>query len=123
MATLSVQELDDGIYVAGQLQASDILDLANFGIVALICNRPDDEEAGQPAFAHIKQAAEACGMQVHYIPVVSGAIEPRHIADMAAALQQSPRPLLMYCRSGSRSKHLYHLAVRAISEKCDAVFG
>jgi len=114
MATLSVQELDEGVYVAGQLQAHDIPDLANFGMVALICNRPDGEEAGQPDFASIKQAAQDCGMQIHYIPVVSGAIEQRHIADMAAALQQSPRPLLIYCRSGSRSKHLYHLAVSQV---------
>jgi len=111
MVDLSVQSLDEGIYVGGQLQAYDIPALADFGIVALICNRPDGEEEEQPEFARIKQAAEACGMQVYHIPVVSGAIEQHHVADMAVTLQQTPRPLFIYCRSGSRSKHLYHLAV------------
>jgi len=110
MATLPVQLLDEGIYVSGQLDADDIPELARLKIVAIICNRPDGEAADQPDFAVIEAAAQAHGLLAHYLPVISGAVEEVHIRDMARLLQQSPRPLLIYCRSGSRSKHLYHLA-------------
>jgi len=113
MTTLSMTCLDEGIYVGGQLYADDIPELSRLGIVAIICNRPDGEEEGQPSFASIARAAQAHGIVVHHVPVVSGHMVPANIEDMAAVLRQSSRPLFIYCRSGSRSKHLYQLALTA----------
>jgi uncharacterized protein (TIGR01244 family) len=98
--------------VSGQIQTSDLPEIAKAGFKSVICNRPDHEQPGQPASAEIEAAAKAAGLAFRDIPV-SGAFGPTpdNLQATIEALNTLPRPIFAYCRSGARSTNLYGLAV------------
>ena len=53
--------INDRIAVAPQIAPDDIAAIKAAGYVAIVNNRPDDEEPGQPTGAEIAAAAEAAG--------------------------------------------------------------
>ena len=93
--------------VAEQLSVADVDALAAQGVKGLMCNRPDGETPEQPAYAQIEAAAIRNGLQIRHVPVVSGAISDADIAAFGAAFAELPRPLVAFCRSGSRSANLW----------------
>lgn len=97
--------------VAGQLDADDIAALAAQGWRSLVCNRPDGETADQPASAELVQAAAAHGLAWRHIPVVSGQWRDADVAAFAEAMRTLPAPVLAFCRTGTRSIHLWALAM------------
>lgn len=101
--------LDTRTFVAGQIRPEDVLGLAAAGIGTIVNNRPDGEEAGQPAAAEIEAAARAAGLGYRHIPV-SGALAPDRVEAMAAVLEQAEGKVLAFCRSGTRSAFLWALA-------------
>ena len=80
------------------------------GYRAIICNRPDGESSDQPGFNRIEAEAAAAGLQMRYVPAVSGAIGPGDVRAFAAALEELPGPVLAYCRTGTRSAILWALS-------------
>jgi len=109
---LRVQQIADDVCVAGQLDPSTMPALAAAGFKSVINNRPDHEGGpDQPTSAAIEAAAKAAGMEYAYLPVVSGAQTPEQVARMAQLLKELPRPLLAFCRSGTRSGNLYRAAI------------
>ncbi len=95
----------------GQLHPNAIAELARAGFRTLINNRPDGEGGpDQPTSQQIAAAAQAAGLQYHYIPVISGAMTAQNVADLAALLPQLPNPVLAFCRGGSRSTALWAAA-------------
>ena len=108
MAT--IRRIDDRISVAPQIQPEDVAEIAAAGFTAIVNNRPDDEDAGQPAGAAIRAASEAAGLSYSEIPVTQAGFSHPQIDAMAAALAASPGPVLAYCRSGTRSCNLWALA-------------
>ena len=69
-------------------------------------------KSDQPAVALIRAEAEANGLAFAFVPVISGAIVPKDVADFRAALADLPSPVLAYCRSGTRCRNLWSLANR-----------
>jgi uncharacterized protein (TIGR01244 family) len=59
--------------------------------------------------ADIEKAALAVGLHFAYLPVISGQITRDQVLEMAALLEELPKPVLAYCRSGARSANLFHL--------------
>jgi len=96
--------------VSGQLTPDLLQQAAAQGFKSVICNRPDDEEAGQPSSSVVQKEAEDLGLAFIYIPVVSGAITDGDAAKMKVALAKMPPPVLAYCRSGARSSKLWEMA-------------
>ena len=95
----------------GQINPEDIVQIAALGYKSVIDNRPDHEGgASQPLHSDIEKLALANGLQFAYLPVVSGAITPDQVQQMADLLDSLPKPILAFCRSGARSTNLYHLA-------------
>ncbi len=80
------------------------------GFRSIICNRPDDEERGQPSAVAVAAAADALGLRFIHIPVVAGTIDEGDAAAMTRALAELPGPVLAYCRSGARSEQLATMA-------------
>lgn len=112
MSELRVQQIADDVCVAGQLDPSAMPTLAEAGFKSVVNNRPDFEGGpDQPTSAAIEAAAKAAGLRYAYLPVVSGQQTPEQVAQMAQLLQELPRPLLAFCRSGTRSGNLYRAAV------------
>ena len=107
--TLSLRRINDSIAVAPQIDPADLAAIKAAGYVAIVNNRPDDEEPGQPSGDAIRAAAEAAGLRYTAIPVTQGFGHPQLDA-MAQALVAAEGPLLAYCRSGTRSCNLWALA-------------
>lgn len=106
---MNLRKLDDLAFVAGQISAADVAEAAAEGVALIVNNRPDGEEAGQPAAADIEAAARAAGIDYRFIPVIAG-ISGQQIGTMAEALKDAKGPVLAFCRSGTRSTFLWALA-------------
>jgi uncharacterized protein (TIGR01244 family) len=99
------------VCVAPQLQPEAMAEAARAGFRSVVNNRPDFEEGpGQPTNARIEAAARAAGLEYRYLPVDSGYQSPEEIAAFARLLQELPRPILAFCRSGARSTRLFQAA-------------
>lgn len=107
--TLNIRALNDRVAVAPQIAPEDLAAIKSAGYVAVVNNRPDGEEPGQPMGAEIAAAAEAAGLAYHAIPVAGG-LSDAQLAAMTAALTQADGPVLAFCRSGTRSCNLWALA-------------
>ncbi|MDP1931525.1 MAG: TIGR01244 family sulfur transferase [Gammaproteobacteria bacterium] len=107
---MNLKTINEGFAVTEQIGVADVEALASQGVRSLICNRPDGEVADQPAYAEIERAALQHGMSIRNLPVVSSKIEDFHIRAFAEAYAELPRPLVAYCRSGTRSITLWALA-------------
>ena len=107
---MDIKALDATFAVSPQIRPDDVAEIAAQGYKAIICNRPDDEEQGQPDAASIRAAAEEAGLAFAYVPAVSGALTGENAAAMKRALADLPSPVFAYCRSGARSTRLYEMA-------------
>jgi sulfide:quinone oxidoreductase len=109
---MSLRQIAEDVYVAPQLTPEAMAQAAQAGFRSVMNNRPDFEEGPQqPTHAAIEAAARAAGLEYRFLPVHSAFQSPEDAAACAALLKELPRPLLMFCRSGTRSARLYMLAV------------
>lgn len=107
---MELRQLSPALFVAGQIKPDDMHAIAEQGIRSIICNRPDAEEAGQPAWADIAAAAELAGIETRFIPVTAETIGPQVGARFAEALAELPQPVLAFCRTGNRCTILAQMA-------------
>ena len=96
--------------VTSQISPGDLPAIAAAGYRAIVCNRPDQESAGQPPFAAIKAEAARLGLDAVYIPVAGLRIGADQTATFDAAFERLPKPILAYCRSGNRSSGLWSIS-------------
>jgi uncharacterized protein (TIGR01244 family) len=104
---MDVRQITDSYSVSPQVTLDEIAAIKAAGFKTVICNRPDDEQPGQPSHEAIKAAVEAAGLAFRYIPVISGQMTMENVEDQAAALDEVEGPVLAYCRSGTRCTNLY----------------
>jgi len=114
------RKLDDGLSTSPQITPEEVKIVAAAGFRAVISNRPDGEEPGQPTAADMKAAAEKHGLAFRHIPVTGGGIGAEDIKAMADALDTLPGPIFGFCRSGTRTAMLWALA-RAPSSDADTL--
>lgn len=107
---MDIRPLNDRVAVAPQIAPDDIPAIKAAGYAAIVNNRPDGEEAGQPSGAAIRAAAEAAGLSYAEVPVGQAGIGAPQIDAMTAVLTAADGPVLAYCRSGTRSCNLWALA-------------
>lgn len=105
-----IRKIDDKISVSPQITPADVTEIARAGFTAIVNNRPDDEEMGQPTGDAIRIIAETLGLSYSEIPVTQAGFSHPQLDAMAAAMAASPGPLLAFCRSGTRSCNLWALA-------------
>jgi uncharacterized protein (TIGR01244 family) len=94
---------------APQISVADVAYAAQAGFKAIICNRPDDEDAGQVSAETIAAACKSHHLGFTHIPI-SGPADPISIENMRTAIEAADGPVLAYCRSGTRSTNLWALA-------------
>ena len=104
---MELKQLSEDFFVAPQIDVSDLPKLAEAGIQAIICNRPDDEGADQPSFDEIKAAAGEMGIAARYLPIVPGMMSDEDVEAFGAELEEQHGPVLAYCRTGMRSATLW----------------
>ncbi len=103
-------ELAPGICAAGSLDRNDIEALALAGVRTIINNRPDGEDPGQLPAAEAREMAEERGIAYHHIPVTAASLSRADVDAVAALLATAPTPVVLHCRSGTRSTLLWALA-------------
>ncbi|HEY0624144.1 TIGR01244 family sulfur transferase [Sphingomonas sp.] len=106
----SIRRINDQVSVAPQLDPADIVEAARAGFTTIVNNRPDDEEAGQPAGEAIRAVAETLNLAYHAIPITHAGFSAPQVDAMRAVLADAEGPVLAYCRSGTRSANLWALA-------------
>ncbi len=112
-SVLPLRAVASDICVAPQLRPDAMAEAARAGFRSVINNRPDFEHGpDQPTNAAIEAAAHAAGLEYRFLPVAGGYHSPAEVAAMAQLLKELPRPILAFCRSGSRSANLYLQAAR-----------
>ena len=111
-------------YIAGdfatapQLTPEHMQEAAQAGFRTVVNNRPDFEAGPQqPTDRQMREAAESAGLKYVFFPVISGMITPNDVDEYAKLLDEVPRPVLAFCRSGSRSGHLYQLAQKRKTQR------
>lgn len=102
-----MKQVSDKLYIAPQITAADIHAAKAQGIVAIVNNRPDGEEAGQPTSSENGSVAATVGLGYTHIPVVPGQITRGQVADFQAALGNADGPVLAHCKTGTRSATLH----------------
>lgn len=107
---MDIRQVSPGFAVSSQIAPADMQALADKGYVAVVCNRPDGEEPGQPPLDELRAAANEAGLAFHHIPVAGGAFPDGAVAAFAAVRRGTGGPLLAYCRTGTRSITLETLA-------------
>jgi len=106
---MEYREISADYSVSGQIQPEDVTAIKEAGFKSVICNRPDDEQPGQPSADSVKAVVEAAGLAFRFIPVISGQITQENVDDQAEALDALEGPVFAYCRSGARCTNLYGL--------------
>lgn len=104
---MDIRQINDEYSVTGQIQISDLDQIKALGFKSIVCNRPDDEEPGQPSFAEIAARAKEIGLDIAHVPVGRMGVDADAVSGMVDALDEFPRPMLGYCRSGARSTAIY----------------
>jgi sulfide:quinone oxidoreductase len=104
---MQLKQVNQEFYVADQISQRDVAELANKGIKTIICNRPDGEGADQPNIIEIQEVASTHGIQVEYLPVVSGRVTDEQAEEFKSVYQAAQKPILAFCRTGTRSITLW----------------
>ena len=107
---MELRPIDTNFVVAPQMQPEELAGLGTEGFTAVICNRPDGEEPGQPPLEEMRRAAQEAGLAFHHIPVAGGLFPPAAIAAFAAIRRGTEGKVLAYCRTGMRAMTLDVLA-------------
>ncbi len=111
-SSLPIRQLTADLAVAPQLTPEAMAEAAQAGFRSIINNRPDFEHGpAQPTSAALAAAALAAGLEYRHLPVDGGYQSPEEVAAFAKLLQELPRPILAFCRSGARSTRLIGLAL------------
>ena len=106
---MDLKQITEKTAVSPQITPQDMTAIKEAGFRAIICNRPDGEGVDQPSFEEIEAAAKKVGLEAAYVPVTSGKVRDEDVESFGAALKDLPRPVLAYCRTGTRSATLWSL--------------
>ncbi len=107
---MNAKPITPTLSVSEQVLPQEMAALAVAGFKSIVCNRPDGEGVDQPSFAEIEAAAAASGMQAAYLPIVSGKVGDADATAFGDLMDSLPKPILAYCRTGTRSATLWSLA-------------
>ncbi len=104
------RQLSDRVFASPQIGLEEVAEAARMGIGLIINNRPEGESDDHVPGSEIESAARAAGLDYVAIPVTHAGFSEGQMKAMAAALASTDKPVLAYCRSGTRSTLLWALA-------------
>lgn len=104
---MDIRQINDEYSVTGQILPADLDEIKAMGFRSIVCNRPDEEEPGQPSFAEVAARAKELGLDIAHVPVGRMGVDAEAVKGMVDALDEFQRPMLGYCRSGARSTAIY----------------
>jgi uncharacterized protein (TIGR01244 family) len=104
---MDIRQIDDEYSVSGQITVEDLDEVKAMGFKSIVCHRPDQESMDQTPFAAIAARAQELGLDIAHVPVGPMGVTEEAVVAMVDALDEFPRPMLGYCRSGARSTAIY----------------
>lgn len=104
------RQLSDRVYASPQIGLEELAEAARAGFGLIINNRPEGESDDQVPGPVIEAAAREAGLGYVAIPVTHAGFSEAQVRAMAEALGTTDKPVLAYCRSGTRSTLLWALA-------------
>ena len=107
--------------VAPQISIEDVAEAKAAGFALLVNNRPDGEEPSAPQGDDIAHAAAAEGLAYAAIPIGHAGFSHAQIDALDKLLAAATGPILAYCRSGTRSTHLWALARARAGEDVEGI--
>ncbi|KGE02874.1 TIGR01244 family sulfur transferase [Pseudohaliea rubra] len=113
---MQIVKLTDTVGVSGQISPAEFPALAEAGYRVIVNNRPDGEALEQPSSAEFAAAAEAAGLEYHYYPLNAFNYPGDDVGAIARLFDDGERPVLAFCRSGTRSTNLW-ISSRAPEEQ------
>jgi uncharacterized protein (TIGR01244 family) len=107
--TIDIASLSADFAVAPQLAPEHMAEIAKLGYRTVMNNRPDFEAGpSQPTSEVMKRAAQAAGLTYLFIPFATPLMNEVHVQLLRDAWPDLPKPVLAFCRSGTRSSNLFH---------------
>ncbi|QFU08091.1 Beta-lactamase hydrolase-like protein [Rhodobacteraceae bacterium THAF1] len=106
---MDIRYITEDYAVSPQIQPADVSELAQQGFTLVICNRPDSEVSGDEASAAIAAACKDAGLDFVRIPVDHSGLTPEMLAAHRSAVETAEGKAFAYCRSGTRSTHIWAL--------------
>ncbi len=100
---MDLRKITENYFVSPQLETADMPAVAASGIVAVICNRPDEEVPVTHQAAAMRRAAETAGLTFHVLPLTHLTFTPETVGRQRAVMDMVKGPVLAYCASGTRS--------------------
>ena len=107
-----MHRLTENYTASGQIAVDDIESIAEAGFKAVVCNRPDHEDPGQPTAAVIAAACEQHGLAFHHVPIVGSQLLLETVEAMRDVMTNTDGPVFAYCRSGTRSAVVWQYAAQ-----------
>ena len=106
---MDIRQINDEYSVAAQIRPQDVKAIQEMGFKSIVCHRPDGEVPDQPAFDAVKAEAERLGLEIRHVPFGAEGVSEDNVNAFVDCLDEMPRPMLGYCRSGARSTKIYEM--------------
>ncbi len=104
---MNIRKVHPNFSIAEQIDMDHLDDLVRLGFTDIVCNRPDHEDAGQPRFDDLADAATEHGLRFHFIPIDGITVHDDHVEKLTDVMAGAKGKVLGYCRSGARSMKLW----------------
>ena len=99
-----------GLYnVSPQISLKDVEILSKKGFEKIICNRPDFEVHPNIQSSLIGKVAIEIGISFEYLPLTFESMNAENIEKQLTFINESERPVLAYCTSGTRCAAIWAL--------------
>lgn len=115
------RSLTDAYSVAPQIGLDDVAAAKDLGFAMIINNRPDGEEASAPQGDEMASACAAAGMAYAAVPISHSGFSHAQLDAFDKLYGSATGPILAYCRSGTRSTHLWALARARAGDDLDKI--
>ena len=96
-------------YVSPQISLTDVEILSEKGFGKIICNRPDFEVHPNIQSSLIEKVAVKTGILFEYHPLTFENMNAENIGKQMDFINESERPVLAYCTSGTRCAAIWAL--------------
>ena len=106
---MDIRTISPDYAVTPQISPEDLPAVKDAGFVAVICNRPDEENPVELQAEVLRAATEAAGLKFIENPVVHTALTMEIVNAQGAAMEEAGGPVLAYCASGTRSSIVWSL--------------
>ncbi len=103
--------MQEAITLYKQIHPCQCSTLVHLGYKSLVNLRFDDECQGQPKACDLADSAKNSGLSYQHLPIDGDNLHLDSVQAFAKLIHNLPKPVMVFCGTGSRAKRLYQSAV------------